>query len=374
MSAPRIVRTRAALARYLRDRAPDGTIPDSRDHGLALAVPRAYLDLIDWADPNDPLWRQVMPDHREGTILPEELVDPIGDGTHSPVRGIVHRYRDRALMLPTATCAVHCRFCFRREFVGRPEGNLRPDDLDAAFAYLAAHPEIWEVILSGGDVLVLGAARLGEILTRLRAISSVRVIRVHSRVPAVDPCLVTEAIAARLRAAAPLVVVVHVNHPREVSAEFTGAVSRLIDRGIPVLSQTVLLRGVNDDVTVLDALCRRLVETRVIPYQLHHPDLARGTSHFRLSIARGRRIVRELRRGLSGIANPTYVVDLPGGSGKVPADGSHVLPTGSGYAVVREYTRGRSARSRASEGGGRRSGAHRTDIKLSGEPASPTLT
>ncbi len=374
MSASPIVRTRAALESYLQARAVSGSRPDAHDHGLSLAVPRAYLDLIDWTDPNDPLRRQVMPDARESAVLPEELIDPIGDGAHSPVRGIVHRYRDRALLMPTATCAVHCRFCFRREFVGRPEGNLHSDELDTAYAYLAAHPEIWEVILSGGDVLVLGEIRLGEILARLRAIPSVRVIRVHSRVPAVDPGRVTDALAARLRDAAPLVVVVHVNHFREVTAEFARAVARLVDRGVPVLSQTVLLRAVNDSVAVLDVLCRRLVEARVIPYQLHHPDMARGTSHFRLSIARGRRIVRELRRGLSGIANPTYVVDLPGGQGKVPADGPHVLPRSNGYTVVGEYARGLSARSRAPESRKRRSGASVTPSKLSGEPAGPTLT
>jgi lysine 2,3-aminomutase len=293
---------------------------------LPLRVPRYYLDLIDWSDPADPLRRQVLPGAGELDVSPDELADPIGDDAHSPLPGIVHRYPDRALLLLTAACAVHCRFCFRREFVGQPARALAADQVEAAYAYLAAHPEVWEVILSGGDVLALPDAFLADALARLRAIPHVRVIRIHTRVPAVLPARLTDDLAALLRAYAPTYLVAHVNHPREVTPAFAVAVGRLVDRGVPVLSQSVLMRGVNDEAPTLEALFRALVEARVKPYYLHHPDLARGTGHFRVSIARGRRLMRELRGRVSGLCLPTYVLDVPGGLGKVPLSESYVHP------------------------------------------------
>jgi lysine 2,3-aminomutase len=301
---------------------------------LPLRVPTYYLDLIDFADPADPLARQVLPAPDEDEVAADELHDPIGDDAHSPVSGVVHRYPDRALLLLTAACRVHCRFCFRREFVGQPARALSREQFEAAFAYLAAHPEIWEVILSGGDLLTLPDAYLAGALGRLRAIPHVQVIRFHSRVPAVLPARLTDDLAALLRAHAPVYLVAHVNHPREVTPAFAAAVGRLIDRGVPVLSQSVLLAGVNDDAAVLAELFRKLVEARVKPYYLHHPDLARGTGHFRVSVRRGQALVRELRGRISGLCLPTYVLDIPGGLGKVPIGPCYVHHEGGDlYAV-----------------------------------------
>jgi lysine 2,3-aminomutase len=280
----------------------------------------------------------VLPSAEEDAVGSDELHDPIGDDAHSPVAGVVHRYPDRALLLLTAACRVHCRFCFRREFVGRPARALSKEQFQAAFDYLADHPEIWEVILSGGDVLTLPDAYLASVLARLRAIPHVKVIRFHSRVPAVLPDRLTEALATLLRAHAPVYLVAHVNHPREVTPAFAAAVGRLVDRGVPVLSQSVLLRGVNDDAAVLADLFRTLVEARVKPYYLHHPDLARGTGHFRVSIARGQSLMRELRGRISGLCLPTYVLDIPGGYGKVPIGAEYVHYRGGDLYEVESPT------------------------------------
>jgi lysine 2,3-aminomutase len=321
------VRDGAGLARYLAERGVDATgIPrgDPEAYVLPLRVPTYYLDLIDWSDPNDPLRRQVLPDPNENEIAPDELTDPIGDDARSPLPGLVHRYPDRALLLLTQACTVHCRFCFRREFVGQPTRVLSREQLDAAFAYIVEHEELWEVILSGGDVLTFPDAYLAKTLARLRAIPHVRIVRIHTRVPAVWPERLTDELAGLLRRHAPVYLVAHVNHPREVTSEFAAAVGRLVDAGVPVLSQSVLLAGVNDDAATLEALFRRLVEARVKPYYLHHPDLARGTGHFRLPIERGQELMRQLQGRISGLCLPTYVLDQPGGLGKVPLTPTYV--------------------------------------------------
>jgi lysine 2,3-aminomutase len=291
---------------------------------LPIRLPRYYLDLIDWSDPSDPLRRQVLPSANENLILADDLRDPIGDDAHSPVPGIVHRYPDRVLLLLTATCAVHCRFCFRREIIGKPVRTLRPDQLAGAFEYVQAHPEIWEVILSGGDPLVFPDAYLASVFARLRSIPHVRIIRIHSRTPAIYPDRLTARFAELARAHAPMYVVVHVNHPREVSERFAERIGLVVDRGIPVLSQTVLLRGVNDDAPTLASLFRRLVEARVKPYYLHQLDRAPGTNHFRVPIREGQQLMRALRGHVSGLCLPTYMLDIPGGHGKVPLTGEYV--------------------------------------------------
>jgi lysine 2,3-aminomutase len=327
---PTLIRDAASLAAYLRSRGAEPPAALEGDYLLPLRVPTYYLDLIDWRDPHDPLRRQILPDPAERVSAPDELVDPIGDEAHSPVAGVVHRYPDRALLLLTTACAVHCRFCFRREFVGKPMRTLAPEQLERAYAYLAAHSEVWEVILSGGDVLAFPDPYLEGVLGRLRAIGHVRIVRFHSRVPAVWPERLTEELAELLRRFGPTYLVAHVNHPREVTPSFVEAVGRLVDRGVPVLSQSVLLRGVNDDPATLEALFRRLVEARVKPYYLHHPDLARGTGHFRVTIERGLELMRELRGRVSGLCLPTYVLDTPGGGGKVPLAPQYVHDRGAG--------------------------------------------
>ena len=285
---------------------------------FSVAVTEDMGELIDPGDPNDPIAAQFVPSGAELKTAAEERGDPIGDERWSPVPGIVHRYPDRVLLKPTLLCPVYCRFCFRRETVGKAPAILPPADLERAYDYVRRRPEIWEVIVTGGDPFVLASRRLAAIVQTLDAIPHLGVIRFHTRVPIVDPRRVTAQLVAALAAQKALWVVVHANHPRELTPAAKAAVARLVRAGIPVLSQTVLLRGINDDATVLEALFRGLVAMRVKPYYLHHADLAPGTAHFRTGIAAGQQLVRGLRGRVSGLCQPTYVLDIPGGYGKVP--------------------------------------------------------
>jgi lysine 2,3-aminomutase len=302
----------------------------------AVAITPAMASLIDPGDPADPIARQFVPSTAELVSSPEERADPIGDEAHSPVEGIVHRYPDRVLLKAVHVCPVYCRFCFRRETVG-PQGlgTLSPEALEGALAYIRAHPEIWEVILTGGDPLVLSPRRLKEIMEGLRTIAHVKVVRVHTRVPVVEPARIDDALTAALHAGGKTVyVALHANHPRELNEEARGACARLIASGAALVSQTVLLRGVNDDPDTLAELMRAFVEARVKPYYLHHPDLAPGTGHFRLGIEEGQAIVAELRRRVSGLCQPAYVLDIPGGHGKIPVGPKAVQPRGDGSFTV----------------------------------------
>lgn len=333
------IRTVPELRAYLAERgiepSPAIFARLAEPRTLPIRVPRSYLDLVDWSDPDDPILAQVLPVVAEHDVLPDELVDPIGDDAHSPVPGIVHRYPDRVLFLITMSCVVHCRFCFRREFVDTPVRRLRKHDYEVALQYIAEHEEIWEVILSGGDPLALPDAALRTLFQRLRAIPHVKVLRIHTRVPAVFPERLTDEFAQMMRSFRPLYVVVHVNHPREVTRRFREGVEYLVDRGISVLSQTVLLRGVNDSPSTLADLFRRLVEIQVKPYYLHQLDRAPGTHHFRVPIREGREIVSALRGNVSGLCLPTYMLDIPGGYGKVPLPSTLVEPVAEdAYAVV----------------------------------------
>ena len=301
----------------------------------AVAVSPTLLTLIDPADPEDPIARQFLPSLDELNTLPEELADPIGDAAHSPVPGIVHRHPDRVLFKVVAACPVYCRFCFRREMLGPGKDNaLSRHDFEAALAYIAAHDAIWEVILTGGDPFILSPRRVGEITRRLAAIPHVKIIRWHSRVPVVDPDRVTDELVAALYApGATTWVAVHANHAREFSPDARAAIARLAEGGIGLVSQSVLLKGVNDTVESLAALMRAFAENRIKPYYLHHPDLARGTSHFRVRLEQGLALVRELRARLSGLAMPTYMLDIPGGFGKVPLESAHVEKTETGHRI-----------------------------------------
>ena len=256
-----------------------------------VAITPAMAELIDPGDLADPIARQFVPDAAELDVAPEEIADPIGDVAHSPVRGIVHRHPDRVLLKPVHTCPVYCRFCFRREVVGPGgEGTLTRAEMDVALAYIAGRPEIWEVIVTGGDPLILADRRLRSLVGQMGAIEHVRIVRFHSRVPIVAPSADHGgARAGATSRGAATWLVVHANHPRELTPAALEALGRLVDGGIPVLSQSVLLRGVNDDPAVLGALLRGLVEARVKPYYLHHADLAPGTARFRTRIDKGRR-------------------------------------------------------------------------------------
>jgi lysine 2,3-aminomutase len=285
---------------------------------FSVAVTEDMAGLIDPGDPDDPIAAQFVPSGAELTTAAQELTDPIGDTRWSPVPGIVHRYPDRVLLKPTLVCPVYCRFCFRREVVGKTPAMLDPAALERAYDYIRQRPEIWEVIVTGGDPFVLAPRRLAAIVETLDAISHLGVIRFHTRVPIVDPRRVRAALVTALTAEKAVWVVVHANHPRELTPAGKEAVTRLVRAGIPVLSQSVLLRGVNDDAAVLETLFRGLVAMRVKPYYLHHADLARGTAHFRTGIKAGQRLVRSVRGRVSGLCQPTYVLDIPGGYGKVP--------------------------------------------------------
>jgi lysine 2,3-aminomutase len=301
----------------------------------AVAITPAMDALIDPTNPDDPIAAQFRPDARELEIAPDELSDPIGDDAHTPVRGVVHRYRDRCLLKLVHVCPVYCRFCFRREMVG-PEGDgtLSGAELDVALAYIAAHDEIWEVILTGGDPFLLSTRRVREITERLAAITHVKIIRWHTRIPAVDPLRVTPDLVEALRVdGATTYVVLHTNHARELTEHASAAIARIVDSGVPMLAQTVLLKGVNDDPDALEALMRRLVELRVKPYYLHHLDKAPGTSHFRCSIAEGQKLVQKLHERASGLAQPSYVLDIPGGHGKAPLAAPSLRETDEGYEV-----------------------------------------
>ncbi len=318
----------ARVTRTLRtidDLAEAGLIAPERRPALeavaaryAVAVTPGMAELIEAAD--DPIGAQFLPSEQELTLDPLERADPIGDEAHSPVHGVVHRYPDRVLLKLTHTCAVYCRFCFRREMVG-PEGhgNMSPAQMDDAMAYIAARPDIWEVIVTGGDPLVLSPRRLRETMDRLAAIPHVKIVRFHTRIPVVDTAAVTEELVTALRAPGKTTwVALHANHPREMTPAARAACARLVDGGIAMVSQTVLLKGVNDDPETLGALMRAFVETRIKPYYLHQMDLAPGTGHMRTSIAEGQAVMRALRGAFSGLCQPTYILDIPDGHGKVP--------------------------------------------------------
>jgi lysine 2,3-aminomutase len=286
----------------------------------AVAVTPEMAALIDPDDPNDPIARQFIPSAEELVTRPGESADPIGDHTHSPVNGIVHRYPDRVLFKLVHVCAVYCRFCFRREMVGPGKASaLSEGAYDNALNYIRAHPEIWEVILTGGDPLMLSPRRLAEIMADLAGIDHVRIIRIHTRVPVVEPARISaEMIAALQVKGATTWVALHANHARELTDKARAACAGIIDAGIPMVSQSVLLRGVNDSAEVLEALMRAFVECRIKPYYLHHGDLAPGTAHLRTTLAQGQELMRGLRGRVSGLCQPDYMLDIPGGHGKAP--------------------------------------------------------
>ncbi len=291
-------------------------------------------NLIETADVRDPIFAQYVPSELELLATPGELADPIGDDIHEKVEGITHRYPDRVLLKATHTCQVYCRFCFRREKVGHADEALDADELAAAISYIRDTPEIWEVILSGGDPLVLSDRRLALIMAELSDIPHVQVIRIHTRAPVADPARVSVDLISALNVRPAVYVVVHVNHPKEISEDVKLGFSKLVDAGIPVLSQSVLLKGVNNNAETLSALMKLLVSLRVKPYYLHHLDKAKGTEHFRCSIAEGQQLMQALRGQVSGLCLPTYMLDIPEGFGKVPIGPTYLQGGETQYRVL----------------------------------------
>jgi lysine 2,3-aminomutase len=302
-----------------------------------LAVTPYYASLIRRLDEADPVFRMCVPQAQELYDGPFLCDDPLEEDQDMPVPGLVHRYRDRALLLATMACSTYCRHCTRKRIAGSRENSISPRRLQQVTAYLAAHPEISDVIVSGGDPFTMATDALEQVLAALRAVPTVQIIRIGTRVPVVMPMRVTVELAAMLREHHPIWVNTHFNHPNELTARASEACAALVDAGIPLGNQTVLLRGVNDDPAVIAELCRGLVRARVRPYYLFQCDLVRGVEHFRTPLARGLEIMEYLRGRVSGLAIPTFVVDAPHGGGKIPLLPNYIVSTSPTHTVLRNF-------------------------------------
>lgn len=304
---------------------------------LAMSITPHFFNLIDRDDPDCPIRRQVIPRLEEGWTAPEELSDPCGEDSHMPVPGLVHRYPDRVLFLVTDRCASYCRYCTRSRVVsGVGEQHLEMN-WEAAFQYLEKHTEVRDVLLSGGDPLLLTDAILDRLLTRLRSIPHIQFVRIGSRIPVFLPQRITPELCEMLKKHHPLFISIHTNHPRELTTEVREGLGRLADAGIPLGNQSVLLRGVNDSVEVQKALVHKLLMCRVRPYYLYQCDLITGSSHLRTSVAEGVGIIEGLRGHTTGYAIPQFVIDGPGGGGKIPINPNYVVEAGGGKVTLRNF-------------------------------------
>jgi lysine 2,3-aminomutase len=304
---------------------------------LALAVTPYFASLMDPINPNCPIRRQGIPRIEEIHLSKNEMVDPLGEDTHSPVPGLVHRYPDRVLLLVTDQCAVYCRYCTRRRLVGSNERSITQGNFEEVLKYLKSHRKVRDVLLSGGDPLLLENERLEEMLSRLRAIPHIELLRIGTRVPVTLPQRITSGLVRMLKKYHPLMISIHFTHPKEITDQVRRACSELADGGIPLGSQTVLLKGINDKPYIMKKLVQELLKIRVRPYYIYQCDLAMGTEHFRTSVATGIQIMEKLRGHTTGYAVPTYVVDAPGGGGKIPLQPDYVVSKGRGKIVLRNY-------------------------------------
>ena len=296
-----------------------------------------YLESrINLSDPNDPIARQYRPSREETIPSLLDQSDPIGDHARGVGKAIIHRYPDRLLLLATDHCAAYCRFCFRKDRVGKGEAVLPDEDLEQALQYIESHPSIWEVIFSGGDPLILSPRRLEQLVARVSAIPHVKTIRFHTRLPVSDPSRITDELANAIISDKATYIVIHANHADELTDEAITGFKKLQKAGAILLSQSVLLRGVNDNVDILEKLFRGFVAAGIKPYYLHHPDLVEGTTHFQVSLETGEQLMKELRGKISGLCWPTYVLDIPGGFGKVPINASYVTKTENGQYWVED--------------------------------------
>ena len=304
---------------------------------LAMAITPHFFNLIDRDDPNCPIRRQVIPRIEEGWNAPEEMADPCGEDSHMPVPGLVHRYPDRVLFLVTDRCASYCRYCTRSRVVSGVGEQHLETQWEPAFKYLEKHTEIRDVLLSGGDPLLFSDDRLDKILTRLRSIPHIQFIRIGSRIPIFLPQRITPELCTMLKKHHPLFISIHTNHPRELTTEVRDALGRLADAGIPLGNQSVILRGVNDSVEVQKALVQKLLMCRVKPYYLYQCDLITGSSHLRTPVAEGVAIIEGLRGHTTGYAIPQFVIDGPGGGGKIPINPNYVVDSASGKVTLRNF-------------------------------------
>ncbi|PZP54499.1 MAG: lysine 2,3-aminomutase [Micavibrio aeruginosavorus] len=296
-----------------------------------------YLETrFNLSDPNDPIARQYMPSAEETVPSLLDQTDPIGDHKNGVGKLIVHRYPDRLLLLATDHCAAYCRFCFRKDRVGKGEAVPHDADMEEALSYIEKNKSIWEVIFSGGDPLILSPRRLEQIISRVVNIPHVKTIRFHTRMPVSDPSRITPELAKAIVSNKATYIVIHANHPDELTQEAINGFRILQKSGAVLLSQSVLLRGVNDNAETLEQLFRGLVENSIKPYYLHHPDLVEGSAHFQLSLDEGEALMKDLRGKISGLCWPTYVLDIPGGFGKVPVNASYLTKTPDGRYLVED--------------------------------------
>lgn len=304
---------------------------------LRMAVTPYYLSLINPDDPHDPVRRQAVPTARELYHAPEDDRDPLHEDTDSPVKGLTHRYPDRVLMLITDQCSMYCRHCTRRRFAGQHDAAVPLGQVDACIDYVAAHPEVRDVLLSGGDALMMSDEKLEHIIKRLRAIPHVEIVRIGSRIPVVMPQRITQSLCDMLKKYHPIWLNTHFNHPNEITGESARACAMLADAGIPLGNQSVLLAGVNDCVHVMKKLVHELVKIRVRPYYIYQCDLSLGLSHFRTPVSKGIEIIEALRGHTSGFAVPTFVVDAPGGGGKTPVMPDYIISQTPGKIILRNF-------------------------------------
>lgn len=304
---------------------------------LRMAITPYYLSLIDPANPNDPIRKQSVPSALELQRSAADLEDPLHEDSDSPVPGLTHRYPDRVLMLITDQCSMYCRHCTRRRFAGQNDASSPLNHIDAAIEYIAHTPQVRDVLLSGGDALLVSDERLEYIISKLRAIPHVEVIRIGSRVPVVLPQRITPELVEMLRKYHPIWLNTHFNHPDEITEESRQAIARLADAGIPLGNQSVLLAGINDCTHVMKHLVHELVKMRVRPYYIYQCDLSLGIEHFRTPVSKGIEIIENLRGHTSGYAVPTFVVDAPGGGGKTPVMPNYVISQSPGKIVLRNY-------------------------------------
>ena len=304
---------------------------------LRMAITPYYLSLIDPSDPHDPIRRQAVPTAAEVQRSPADLLDPLHEDTDSPVPGLTHRYPDRVLLLVTDQCSMYCRHCTRRRFAGQHDSAVAVSQIDACIDYVARTPSVRDVLLSGGDPLLLSDDRLEYIISRLRAIEHVEIIRIGSRTPVVCPQRITPALCDMLKKYHPIWLNTHFNHPNEVTEESAAACARLADAGIPLGNQSVLLAGVNDCVHVMKKLVHELVKIRVRPYYIYQCDLSYGLEHFRTPVAKGIEIIEGLRGHTSGYCVPTFVVDAPGGGGKIPVMPNYVVSQSAHRVILRNF-------------------------------------
>lgn len=304
---------------------------------LAMAITPHFFNLIDRDDPGCPIRRQIIPRIEETWTSPYEMSDPCGEDSHMPVPGLVHRYPDRVLFLVTDRCAAYCRYCTRSRVVSGVGEQELETDYEAAFRYLEEHTEVRDVLLSGGDPLLFSDNKLERILSRLRAIPHIEFLRIGSRIPIFLPQRITPGLCSMLQKYHPLFMSIHVNHPRELTIEVKEALERLANHGVPLGNQSVFLKGVNDDVEIMKTLVHKLLMCRVKPYYLYQLDLIQGSSHLEAPVEEGIKIIEGLRGHTTGYAVPQYVIDAPGGGGKVPINPDYVLQRNSERTLIRNF-------------------------------------